>query len=94
MEKQTVNSDITETDLIYAAMELMVLHAIKEDEITTKMFEQRMNISYRSAYSILEKLVTDGILKSRKIQHDGHNVNAYSPAIKGGWAAVLKFLQK
>ena len=93
MEETTHGSEITENELLDEVMTLMVARTLGPDEITTKMFMRKMDISQRTAYNTLEKHVAAGILKSRKVYHEGHEVNAYSPA-HGGWQEVLEALQE
>lgn len=85
---------ITEEEIISEVLTLMARRGLQPDEITVDMFMEKSSVGRRAAYLQLEKYIDAGLLKMRKVYHDGHEMNAYSPAIDGGWAAVLATLKR
>jgi len=53
---------------------------IRADEFTTEEFCTKYKMNPRTAQDFLSKQVKKGILKMRKISHNGKSANAYSDA--------------
>lgn len=94
MEQETNNIEITEEEIIAEVMKILSHDEISDNEITIKMFMEQTGMSERPSYSVLNRQVKAGVLKVRKVNLDGHVVNAYSPALAGGWVEVLTKLKE
>jgi hypothetical protein len=92
MEQETVDNPITEQEMIDEAMRLMAPQRMSPDEITVAMFMEIADISRRTALNRLNSYVERGLLNARAVLHEGREVNAYSPAIEGGWRALRDIL--
>lgn len=93
-EKITTDIDVTEEDLMLRATTLLAAKEKEPDELTSRIVAGITGMSVRTALCKLQELERDGILKSRKIIEDGHPMNAYAPAIDGGWEAVMKVFEE
>jgi Fic family protein len=58
----------------------LVTPKIRDDEFTASDFIEKFNMPARTARQFLQEQVNKGILKSRKISHNGKMNNAYSDA--------------
>jgi DNA integrity scanning protein DisA with diadenylate cyclase activity len=58
----------------------LVTPKIRDDEFTSNDFIEKTNMAPRTARQFLQDQVNKGVLKSRKINHNGVISNAYSDA--------------
>jgi Fic family protein len=58
----------------------LVTPKIRDDEFTCDDFIKKTNMPARTARQFLQEQVKKGILKSRKVSHNGKANNAYSDA--------------
>ena len=58
----------------------LVTPKIRDDEFTSDDFIKKTNMPARTARQFLQEQVNKGVLKSRKISHNGKMNNAYSDA--------------
>lgn len=93
-ETITTDIDVTEENLMLRAASLLAMKDRKPDELTSRIVAGVTGMSVRTALCKLQELERDGILKSRKIIEDGHPMNAYVPAIDGGWEAVMEVFEE
>lgn len=93
-ETITTDVDVTEEDLMFQAAGLLTVKRKEPDELTSRILANSTGMSIRVALNKLQELEQEGILVSRKIIEDGHNMNAYVPAIEGGWEAVMKVFEE
>lgn len=86
--------EVTEEDLMLQAASLLAAKRKEPNELTSRILADAAGISIRVALTKLQELEQDGILVSRKIIESGHTMNAYVPAIEGGWEAVMKVFEE
>jgi Fic family protein len=60
----------------------LVTPKIRDDEFTSDDFIKKTNMPERTARQFLQEQVKKGILKMRKVSHNGKANNAYSAAGK------------
>jgi pyridoxal/pyridoxine/pyridoxamine kinase len=58
----------------------LVTPKIRDDEFTSDDFIKKTNMASRTARQFLQDQVKKGVLKSRKVSHNGKANNAYSDA--------------
>lgn len=92
-ERFTNDIDITEADIIRNALEIADGFEIRDNEVTTVMVSEMLDVSRRRAYDILQGLVAQGHLTRRAIKtNSGGKPFAYAPV--GSWKEVLEALKE
>jgi hypothetical protein len=71
---------IGNAEKLMAQMGELVITKIRPDEFTSEDFYEKYKMHPRTARDFLSKQVKKGVLKMRKISHNGHSTNAYSDA--------------
>jgi len=71
---------IGNAEKLMAQMGELMTTKIRPDEFTSEEFCKKHNLNSRTAQDFLSKQVKKGILKMRKISHNGKSANAYSDA--------------
>ena len=71
---------IGNAERLMAQMGELVITKIRPDEFTSEDFCAKYKMHSRTARDFLSKQVKKGVLKMRKISHNGHSTNAYSDA--------------
>jgi hypothetical protein len=71
---------IGNAEKLMAQMGELMTTKIRPDEFTSEQFCKKYNMNPRTAQDFLSKQVKKGILKVRKISHNGKSANAYSDA--------------
>jgi hypothetical protein len=71
---------IGNAEKLMAQMSELMTTKIKADEFTIEEFCKKYKMNPRTAQDFLSKQVKKGILKMRKISHNGKSANAYSDA--------------
>lgn len=71
---------IGNAEKLMAQMGELMTTKIRADEFTAEQFCTKYKMNPRTAQDFLSKQVKKGILKMRKISHNGKQCNAYSDA--------------
>ena len=71
---------IGNAERLMAQMGELITTKIRPDEFTSEDFCEKYKMNPRTARDFLSKQVKKGILKIRKISHNGKYTNAYSDA--------------
>ena len=71
---------IGKAEKLMAQMGELMTTKIRADEFTSEEFCKKHNLNPRTAQDFLSKQVKNGVLKMRKISHNGKSANAYSDA--------------
>jgi hypothetical protein len=71
---------IGNAEKLMAQMGELMATKIRPDEFTAEQFCAKYKMNPRTAQDFLSKQVKKGILKVRKISHNGKSANAYSDA--------------
>ena len=71
---------IGNAEKLMAQMGELMTTKIRPDEFTTEEFCAKYKMNPRTAQNFLSKQVKKGVLKMRKISHNGKSANAYSDA--------------
>ena len=71
---------IGNAEKLMAQMGELITTKIQPHEFTSEDFYEKYKMHPRTAQDFLSKQVKKGILKMRKISHNGHSTNAYSDA--------------
>jgi Fic family protein len=71
---------IGNAERLMAQMGELITTKIRPDEFTSEDFYEKYKMHPRTARDFLSKQVKKGILKMRKISHNGKPANAYSDA--------------
>jgi hypothetical protein len=71
---------IGNAEKLMAQMGELMTTKIRPDEFTSEEFCAKYKMNPRTAQDFLSKQVKKGILKMRKISHNGKSANAYSDA--------------
>jgi Fic family protein len=71
---------IGNAEKLMVQMAELVTPKIRDDEFTASDFIKKFNMPERTARQFLQDQVKKGILKMRKISHNGKMNNAYSDA--------------
>lgn len=69
---------IGNADKLMAQIANLMEAKIKDDEFTLAEFMSKHDVTIASARTLLAKLVSNGVLKKRKITHEGRLTNVYS----------------
>jgi hypothetical protein len=71
---------IGNAEKLMAQMGELMTTKIRPDEFTSEEFCAKYKMNPRTAQDFLSKQVKKGVLKMRKISHNGKSANAYSDA--------------
>jgi len=69
---------MTENELLEELARELEIPTIRPDEITVKMFAERLNITNRMAHGMLMKMVESGKLKKRFVRGEQQRILAFS----------------
>ena len=88
-----LDKNISEQDLIREFMDITIeSQTIRPNELTVKALSDYMKISESSAKWLLRKLISEKLLRVRKVLVNSHIVNAYSP-YSGKWEDVINAIK-